>query len=418
MKKVKLCTVLDIKRGTSLSGEYYATTGKYIRLTLGNFKYPDSGWKNNTSKDDIYFIGPVRKEFILKQGDIITPLTEQVRGLLGNTATIPESDRYIQSGDIGLVIPNENELDKRYAYYLLSSGVVKKQLDAGSQQTKIRHTSPDAIKNCYAYVLEKPEQIKVAKMLDDINSKIEVNNRINDNLQQLMRLLYNEFFIQYRIDGNYISDLVFNDKLNRYIPRKWEVHALDKLILEITTGLNPRDNFTLTSSGYKYITVKNLDSNGALNFNGCDCVDENAKEQIQKRAKVSKGDILFASITPLGRCFAVLDNPKDWVINESVFCVKPKDISLQAYLYLFLTSDYFVKKAENSSAGSIFSGIRISTLNSIYTIVPSKETINSFNEKVIPILRKIDFINQENNKLISMRDELLPLLMNGQISIS
>ena len=182
MKKVKLGTVLDVKRGTSLSGEHYATSGKYIRLTLGNFKYPDCGWKDNVSKDDIYFVGPIRKEFILNKGDIITPLTEQVRGLLGNTATIPESGKYIQSGDIGLVIPNENEIDKRYSYYLLSSEVVKKQLDAGSQQTKIRHTSPDAIKNCYAYILEKKDQIKVARMLDFINKKIDINNRINDNL--------------------------------------------------------------------------------------------------------------------------------------------------------------------------------------------------------------------------------------------
>lgn len=183
MKKVKLGTVLDVKRGTSLSGEHYATSGKYIRLTLGNFKYPDCGWKDNVSKDDIYFVGPIRKEFILNKGDIITPLTEQVRGLLGNTATIPESGKYIQSGDIGLVIPNEGEIDKRYSYYLLSSGVVKKQLDAGSQQTKIRHTSPDAIKNCYAYILEKKDQIKVARMLDFINEKIDINNRINDNLR-------------------------------------------------------------------------------------------------------------------------------------------------------------------------------------------------------------------------------------------
>ena len=182
MMKVRLGDVLDVKRGTSLSGKYYSTSGEYIRLTLGNFTYPDNGWKDNSSKDDIYFIGPFKKEYLLKKGDIITPLTEQVRGLLGNTATIPESNKYIQSGDIGLVIPDESLLDKRYTYYLLSSIVVKKQLDAGSQQTKIRHTSPDAIKKCYAYILEKSDQIKVARILDIINEKIEVNNRINDNL--------------------------------------------------------------------------------------------------------------------------------------------------------------------------------------------------------------------------------------------
>ena len=183
IKKIKLGDVLDVKRGMSLSGDYYSTTGKYVRLTLGNFSYPDSGWKYNSSKSDLFFIGPIKKEYILSKGDIVTPLTEQVRGLLGNTATIPESDKYIQSGDVGLIVPKSTLIDKRFVYYLVSSPIVKKQLDAGSQQTKIRHTSPDAIKNCIAFVPASiEEQGKIAKLLDDINSKISLNNAINDNL--------------------------------------------------------------------------------------------------------------------------------------------------------------------------------------------------------------------------------------------
>lgn len=182
MRKIKLGDVIDVKRGMSLSGEFYATEGELIRLTLGNFNYPACGWKNNTSKDDLYFTGEVRNEFILNKGDIITPLTEQVRGLLGNTATIPKDNLYIQSGDVGLVIPNEEKIDKRFSYYLVSSDVVKKQLDVSSQQTKIRHTSPDAIKSCVAFIPDLAEQKKIANLMDKINNKIEINNVINDNL--------------------------------------------------------------------------------------------------------------------------------------------------------------------------------------------------------------------------------------------
>lgn len=182
MKKIKIGDVLDVKRGASLSGEYYKTNGKYIRLTLGNFNYPSSGWKQNTSKDDIYYDGPISPDFIMSKGDIITPLTEQVRGLLGNTATIPEDNRYIQSGDVGKIITDDSKIYNRFAYYLMSSNIVKKQLDAGSQQTKIRHTSPDRIKECIAYIPKIETQIKISRILDQINSKIEVNNLINDNL--------------------------------------------------------------------------------------------------------------------------------------------------------------------------------------------------------------------------------------------
>lgn len=159
MKRCRLGDILDVKRGMSLSGEYYSETGKKIRLTLGNFNYPGGGFKENTSKNNLYFLGDVKEEFLLKKDDIITPLTEQTPGLLGETARIPQDNLYIQSGDIGLVLPFSNT-DSNYAYYLLSSSAVKKQLAAGAQQTKIRHTSPDNIKNCVVFVPELEQQKK------------------------------------------------------------------------------------------------------------------------------------------------------------------------------------------------------------------------------------------------------------------
>ena len=182
MNKVKLGEILDVKRGASLSGKFYSTSGEKIRLTLGNFDYPNGGFKKNTSKTDIYFTGSVKKEFILNEGDIITPLTEQVAGLLGETARIPESNVYIQSGDIGLIIPDESVLDKNFAYYLVSSPLIKKQLSDSAQQTKIRHTSPDKIKSCEAWIPDLKIQNKIAVMLDSLNNKIENNNKINEEL--------------------------------------------------------------------------------------------------------------------------------------------------------------------------------------------------------------------------------------------
>lgn len=186
MYKCKLGQCIDVKRGTSLSGSFYSESGEKIRLTLGNFNYPNGGFKKNTSKTDIYFTGPVRQEFILKKGDIITPLTEQVAGLLGETAIIPEDDLYIQSGDIGLVIPDEKVIDKNFAYYLLSSNMVKKQLGAGAQQTKIRHTSPEKIKDCEIILPPLKEQKVFGDILSSIDAQIQRNNdmvhklRLND----------------------------------------------------------------------------------------------------------------------------------------------------------------------------------------------------------------------------------------------
>lgn len=182
MQKIRLGDVLNVKRGMSLPGEYYATEGKYKRLTLGNFEYPGGGFKDNNSKADIYYVGEVRDEFILKKGDIITPLTEQVPGLLGCTAFIPANETYIQSGDVGLVLPDETKIDKNYVYYLLSSQIIKKQLASSAQQTKIRHTTPSAIMNCIAWIPELHVQRHIGTLLRSIDLVIETNKRINDNL--------------------------------------------------------------------------------------------------------------------------------------------------------------------------------------------------------------------------------------------
>jgi len=183
MKKIKLNEVIRVKRGKSLPGKYYSTEeSSLIRLTLGNFSYPINGFKVNASKNDLFYSGEVEKEFILKEGDIITPLTEQVRGLLGSTAIIPESNKYVQSGDIGLVLLNEEKIDRNFVYYLIQSKIIREQLSVTAQQTKIRHTSPDKIENCVAWIPELKEQRKIGSLLKFIDRKIEVNNMINDNL--------------------------------------------------------------------------------------------------------------------------------------------------------------------------------------------------------------------------------------------
>lgn len=182
LQQYKLGQLLNVSRGASLSGEYYATEGKHIRLTLGNFDYINGGFKENTSKNNLFFTGEVKDEFILRKGDIITPLTEQTYGLIGSTAYIPESGKYIQSQDIGLIKCNEELLYPGFVYYLLPTALIKSQLSAGAQQTSIRHTSPDKIKDCTVFIPSLEEQKRIANLLSSIDKKIALNRSINQNL--------------------------------------------------------------------------------------------------------------------------------------------------------------------------------------------------------------------------------------------
>ena len=197
LTKYKLGDILDVTRGASLSGEFYATKGEYIRLTCGNFDYQNNCFKENKSKDNLYYVGDFKPEFLMEEGDIITPLTEQAIGLLGSTAIIPESGKYIQSQDVAKIICNEDLLDKDFAFYLISSALVKQQLSAAAQQTKIRHTSPDKIKDCTVWIPELAEQKRIGKLLRSIDRKIELNRAINQNLEAMAKQLYDYWFVQF-----------------------------------------------------------------------------------------------------------------------------------------------------------------------------------------------------------------------------
>ena len=239
MSRCKLGDLIDVTRGTSLQGKNYSEEGELIRLTLGNFD-SKGGFKENTAKKDIYYIGNVKKEFILQKGDMITPLTEQTFGLLGSMARIPESNKYIQSQDIGLIKCKKEKIEDSFCYYLISSNLVRKQLSAAAQQTKIRHTSPDKIKDVIVDIPELDYQKKAGKILDYITYKIENNNKINEELESMAKTIYDYWFLQFEFPNKegkpYKSSggkMVWNEELKREIPEGWEFGSLKNILSEL-----------------------------------------------------------------------------------------------------------------------------------------------------------------------------------------
>lgn len=189
-------------------------------------------------------------------------------------------------------------------------------------------------------------------------------------------------------------------------------------ISSINTGLNPRDNFKLGNGKVQYITVKNITTSGTLDFTSCDTVDEQAQKVIHARSDISAGDILFASIAPLGRCYLIQETPTDWDINESVFSIRcNNDVVTSEFLYMYFMGDMFIKSATSSSTGSIFKGIRINTLLDLNAILPSKNIVDLFSKQVQKLLALKEQKVKENLEIVKLRDWLLPMLMNGQARV-
>ncbi len=407
MIKVKLGEILDVKRGVSLSSKYYSEQGNRIRLTLGNFNYPGGGFKENTSKTDIFFKGEVRADCILKKGDIITPLTEQVAGLLGETAMIPEDNTYIQSGDIGLVIPKEDVLNKFFAYYLISSPIVKKQLGAAAQQTKIRHTSPEKIKDCTVWLPEIQNQKRIAALLNLINYKIELNNRINSDLEEVIKTLYSYWFLQFDFpdkSGNpYKSgggQMVWNDEIQRNIPSGWRIMLLSEFSNNYDSERIPLSNRQREKiqGEYPYFGATSImDHINKYIFDG-----EYLLVAEDGSIEDDNGHIITQYIWG-----------KTWV-NNHAHVIQAKDPYNNEYLYQSLKTI----PAVQITTGSVQKKINQENLNNVNIIYPGENLLKKYSNLITPLRQKLITNTKECNNLIFLRDWLLPMLMNGQICVT
>ena len=273
-------------------------------------------------------------------------------------------------------------------------------------------------------VLPKIEtQQKIASILSSLEAKIRINNKISIELEAMARTLYGYWFVQFNFpDENgkpYKSNngkMVYEEKLKRDIPEGWNVTQLDDVISRSGTGLNPRDNFKLGYGKNYYITIKNV-KNGKIVFDdNCDRIDDESLKIINKRSDLQVGDILFTSIEPVGVTYYIHEKPTNWNINESVFTIRANyDKITSEYLYMLLSSSELKSFTSNSSTGSIHKGIRHGVLKTFIFPYKDKTITEEFSKVIIPLLKRINVIDSENQKLAELRDWLLPMLMNGQV---
>lgn len=423
LTRYKLGEILNVTRGASLSGEFYATEGEYIRLTCGNFDYQNNCFKENKSKDNLYYVGDFRSEFLMEEGDIITPLTEQAIGLLGSTAIIPESGKYIQSQDVAKIVCKEDLLDKNFAFYLISSALVKQQLSAAAQQTKIRHTSPDKIKDCTVWIPELSEQKRIGKLLRSIDSKIERNRQINQNLEAMAKQLYDYWFVQFDFpDQNgkpYKSSgrkMVYNPELKREIPEGWGVEKLDDLGT-IVGGSTPTksisDNFTKGGEGYSWITPNDLSNNKGNKFIKNGEIDVTVRGLKDASLKLyPEGTVLMSSRAPVGYLAIAT---KELTTNQGFKSFIPDKKYDKNYIYYTLQN--CLKVIEQNASGSTFKEISATVLKDIKVLQPNLEIVKKFEIKVSSINNYIRDNEVQNQELTQLRDWLLPMLMNGQVKV-
>ena len=180
--KCKLRDLITIKHGFAFPGEHIITEDNGIVLvTPGNFKI-GGGFKEDKCK---FFDGDYADEYVLHSGDLIVTMTDLSKTIdtLGYSAIVPKNGRvYLHNQRIGLVGIVSDILDKGYLYWFLRTPSYQKTIAATSSGSTVHHTSPDRIRDVTIDLPDLKSQKKIAVFLSVIDEKINLNNRINENL--------------------------------------------------------------------------------------------------------------------------------------------------------------------------------------------------------------------------------------------
>ena len=328
-----------------------------------------------------------------------------------------DEDHKIASTEFLPLIIDENKVDFDYCFYLLASPAITDYLCGQNANTSGSHKRIDPT-NFFNIGIKLPplaQQYEIGKLLSSLDTKIKLNRQINQNLEAMAKQLYDYWFVQFDFPNEegkpYKSsggEMLWNDKLKRNIPVGWHCGNLFEIAV-FTNGLacqkfRPKDD----EESLPVIKIREM-------HDGISDDTEEVTSNIPESVKVYNGDVLFswsASLEVMLWAYGLGG------LNQHIFKVTSANDFPKSFYY-FQLLDYvnvFKKMAEarKTTMGHITQDhLQQSTI----AIPDNKDIADKFEKLISPIFKQVVKLQEEISNLIKQRDELLPLLMNGQITI-
>ena len=294
------------------------------------------------------------------------------------------------------IIETYNDIcDIKFLFYALK--LCLQQFKLMSQGTSTKFLTAVILNNFEISLPGLEVQRRIAGILGAIDDKIENNRRINTNLELQAQTLYKQWFVDNRKDD-------------------WEEKQLGEIALHITDGVH---NTVIDSPNGEYylLSCKNIKSGQLLIGSNERRIDHEIFAKLRKRTRLSQGDILVTSVGTVGEMYLVNESPTNYEFQRSVAIIKPNQDIISSY-FLYAALLYQRNEIKHLAHGAVQQCIFISDLKEYSLIVPNKDDISTFDEVVAPMFNKIGELQKENETLSTLRDTLLPKLMNGEIKIA
>lgn len=286
----------------------------------------------------------------------------------------------------------ENLSNPDFLYYLITSSLVREPAiksmvgSSGRQRVQI-----DVVKNIEIGIPPLETQQKIASILSSIDDKIELNNSINNNLEQQIKYLYNDYFC------NCNEEIKITE------------------LIDVRDGTH--DSPKSTEQGKYLITSKHLKKYG-VDKSTANIISEFDYAKINERSIVCTNDILISMIGTVGIVSLIIENPVDFAVKNVGIFKTSNFIEYTYYIHCFLNSNNTQNYIKSHLAGTTQKYISLGELRNLIINKPDESQLNKFNLIVHPLYQQIILNVKENVRLIQLRDTLLPKLMSGEIDVS
>ncbi|EPA1954307.1 restriction endonuclease subunit S [Vibrio alginolyticus] len=413
---IRLGDIADFRNGLNFSKESH---GKGCPLIgVGDFK--DNFSPKWDELEEINPEGVTKVEDYLKEGDLLFVRSNGNKKLVGRSLYINKDIKALYSGFCIRARLKTDDICPLFLAYFTKTQFFRDAISfvAG---TNINNLNQGILSEVRIPSYSKEKQALIVEALSSIDKKIELNNRINAELESMAKTLYDYWFVQfdfpdangkpYKASG---GKMVYNDALKREIPQDWKVNKLVEITSLIRRGISPK--YT-EESGTQVLNQKCI-RNQKISFE--DSRRHQAIMDDNDERLLKPFDVLVNStgVGTLGRVAYVkrLAEKKTTVDSHvSIVRANPDKVCPRYLAWKLMRYQPVIEAAANGSTGQV--ELSKSFLEDLDVIIPSGSVAKKFSEFVEPIAISVAKRESENEQLISLRDWLLPMLMNGQVTV-
>jgi type I restriction enzyme S subunit len=322
-----------------------------------------------------------------------------------------------------LVVKSKKGIDSKFLFYSLFRDDFFRHVMKGAKGTKMPRGDKNQIMRFHIPDFEPHIQEKIGSILFAIDSKIELNNRINAELEAMAKTIYDYWFVQfefpdkkgkpYKTSG---GKMVWNEELKREIAEGWEVNLLSRHLVCNKNTISKKDELSTIS----YLDTSSLTENHIDSIQKINSQTDSVPSRAQRIVK--ENDILISTVRPNLRHFGIIKKPVFNMIASTGFAIlsHKTETKYNDFFYMFITSDPIQRKLESiaASAVSSYPSINPSDILDLPIALPGDFSIvKEISKTLSNIFLTVSVNQQQNHQLTELRDWLLPMLMNGQVKV-